>query len=131
MFGIGAQELIIILVVALVVFGPKRLPELARSLGRGLAEFRRASSDLRQTLNQEPSSDSPETKKDAAPASIAAGSDPLPESRKPDSVPQSADVADVADSADSAESAEPVGSAESKLASDGKAAEKPSGSGSG
>ena len=38
------------MVVALLVFGPKRLPELARSLGRGMAEFRRASTDLRQTL---------------------------------------------------------------------------------
>jgi TatA/E family protein of Tat protein translocase len=59
MFGIGAQELILILVVALLVFGPKRLPELARSLGKGLAEFRRASSDLRQSLNQEPETPAP------------------------------------------------------------------------
>jgi len=51
MFGIGFQELLIILVVALLVFGPKRLPELARSLGRGVAEFRRASSELRQHLD--------------------------------------------------------------------------------
>jgi TatA/E family protein of Tat protein translocase len=50
-FGIGIQELGLILVVALLVFGPKRMPELARTLGRGLGEFRRASSDLRQSLS--------------------------------------------------------------------------------
>lgn len=50
MFGIGPLELVVILVVALLVFGPKRVPELARTLGRGLAEFRRASNDLRKTL---------------------------------------------------------------------------------
>ena len=50
MFGIGFQEVGIILVVALLVFGPKRLPELARTLGKGLAEFRRASSDLRESI---------------------------------------------------------------------------------
>jgi TatA/E family protein of Tat protein translocase len=43
-------ELLVILVVALLVLGPKRLPEVARSLGRGMAEFRRASNELRQTL---------------------------------------------------------------------------------
>ncbi len=59
MFGIGAQELILILVVALLVFGPKRLPELARSLGPGRAEFRRASNDLRQGLSQEPETPAP------------------------------------------------------------------------
>ena len=59
MFGIGAQELIVILVIALLVFGPSKLPELARSLGKGLAEFRRASSDLRQTLSAEPAPDKP------------------------------------------------------------------------
>ena len=50
MFGLGFTEILVILVVALLVFGPDRLPELARSLGRGLAEFRRASSDLRRSV---------------------------------------------------------------------------------
>ena len=47
-FGIGMTELMVILVIGLLVLGPKRLPELARSLGRGLAEFRRASTDMRR-----------------------------------------------------------------------------------
>ncbi len=51
MFGIGATELIVILVVALLVIGPKKLPELARSLGRGLAEFRRATSDVTEEID--------------------------------------------------------------------------------
>ena len=51
MFGIGGWEMLLIGVVALLVFGPKRLPELARSMGRGLAEFRRASSDLRRSMD--------------------------------------------------------------------------------
>ena len=53
MFGIGGTELLLIMVVALLVFGPKRLPELARTMGRGLAEFRRASSDLRRSIDLE------------------------------------------------------------------------------
>ena len=49
---IGVPELIIIFVVALLVFGPRKLPELGRSLGKGLAEFRRASNELRSTLEE-------------------------------------------------------------------------------
>jgi sec-independent protein translocase protein TatA len=48
MFGIGMTELIVIFVIGLVVLGPKRLPELARSLGKSLAEFRRASNEMRR-----------------------------------------------------------------------------------
>ncbi len=54
MFGIGMTELLVIMAVALVVFGPKRLPELARSMGKALGEFRQASTDLRQTLSETP-----------------------------------------------------------------------------
>jgi TatA/E family protein of Tat protein translocase len=50
---IGVPELIIIFVVALIVFGPRKLPELGKSLGKGLAEFRRASNELRSTIEEE------------------------------------------------------------------------------
>jgi sec-independent protein translocase protein TatA len=50
---IGFPELAIILVVALIVFGPRKLPELGRSLGKSLAEFKRASNELKSTLEEE------------------------------------------------------------------------------
>ncbi|HSF19173.1 MAG TPA: Sec-independent protein translocase protein TatB [Vicinamibacteria bacterium] len=50
---IGMQELIIIFVVALLVFGPRKLPQLGKSLGRSIAEFKRASNELRSTLEEE------------------------------------------------------------------------------
>ncbi|HXE81281.1 MAG TPA: twin-arginine translocase TatA/TatE family subunit [Vicinamibacterales bacterium] len=54
MFGpIGMQELVIIFVIALLVFGPRKLPELGRSLGRSINEFKRASNELRSTLEDE------------------------------------------------------------------------------
>jgi TatA/E family protein of Tat protein translocase len=54
MFGpIGMPELIIIMVVALIIFGPRKLPELGRSLGRSLNEFKRASNELKHTLDEE------------------------------------------------------------------------------
>ncbi|HIC57142.1 MAG TPA: TatA/E family twin arginine-targeting protein translocase [Acidobacteria bacterium] len=50
---VGVPEMIIILVIALIVFGPRKLPELGRSLGKSLGEFKRASNDLRNTLDEE------------------------------------------------------------------------------
>src|SRR5258705_5240704 len=51
MFGIGGPELLLILAVALIVLGPKKLPEIARALGKGLAEFRRATDELKEELS--------------------------------------------------------------------------------
>ena len=60
MFGpLGFPELIFILVLALLIFGPKRLPEIGRTIGRGMSEFRKASNDLKRTINTELALDEP------------------------------------------------------------------------
>ncbi len=54
MFGpVGFNEILLILVVALIIFGPKRLPQIGRTVGRALGEFRRATSDLKRTMQSE------------------------------------------------------------------------------
>jgi sec-independent protein translocase protein TatB len=53
MFGIGSTELIVILIVALIVIGPAKLPEMAKSLGKALGEFRRVSTDVKRTIEME------------------------------------------------------------------------------
>ncbi len=53
MWNLGFPEIVIIFIVALVIFGPRKLPELGRSLGRGLSEFKRASNELKRTWEDE------------------------------------------------------------------------------
>ena len=66
--SLGTMELVVIGVVALIVFGPRKLPELGRSLGKSLQEFRRASNELKHTLEEEMSLEERETARAKAPA---------------------------------------------------------------
>jgi TatA/E family protein of Tat protein translocase len=58
MFGtLGGPELLLILVIALIVFGPRKLPEIGKSMGKMMAEFRRASNDFKRTIEEEVEAD--------------------------------------------------------------------------
>lgn len=72
MFGIGMPELLLILGLALIVLGPKKLPELARALGKGLSEFRRATDELKDEFRQ-----MERDVEDSPPATTAAKDDPI------------------------------------------------------
>ena len=83
---LGFPELIIIFVVALIVFGPRKLPELGRSLGKGLSEFKRASNELRHTLDDEIRDEERRTPPPAIPASTLPESPAAPEKIAPPDV---------------------------------------------
>jgi len=82
MFGIGFQEMLIILVVVLIFFGPKRLPDLAKSLGKGIAEFKKASEEVRKgiedAVKEESTEAAPKPPEDLSAYGKAPGSGPTP-----------------------------------------------------
>jgi sec-independent protein translocase protein TatA len=95
---IGLPELVIIFVVALIIFGPRKLPELGRSLGKSIQEFKRASNELRSTLDEEIRL---EDRRGAVAAAGAAGAAPAPPdlgaaATEPDANPPSAPADTVA-----------------------------------
>ena len=63
MFNLGFPELMVIFTLALLIFGPRKLPELGKSLGRGLSEFKRATNDLKRTWEEEVKSEGEELEK--------------------------------------------------------------------
>jgi len=87
MFGIGMPELLLILGLALIVLGPKKLPELARALGKGLAEFRRATDELKDEFRQ-----MERDTEDTAPSATPKDEPPLekPPETKPENPPATA-----------------------------------------
>ncbi len=80
MGSIGMPELVIIFVIALIIFGPRKLPELGKSLGRSINEFKRASNELKTTLEDEI-----RVEEQKAPAQRAATPSPVPTPSVPDS----------------------------------------------
>jgi TatA/E family protein of Tat protein translocase len=105
MFGtLGGQEIIFILVIALIVFGPRKLPEIGKSIGRMMAEFRKASNDFRRTLEDEVEADKARTVEPVTPAPAENPADPTPStaasSEYADSIPAPAAAETEPDAAD-------------------------------
>ena len=117
--SLGATELLFILAIALIFFGPRKLPQLARSMGKGLAEFRKASDDFKRTWEREVALETEQTTitpeqlstDEPAAADTSIASDPLLEPANPDwAVPRddSPYVADTTADASAESTPEPV-----------------------
>ena len=88
MFGsLSFNEILFIMVLALLIFGPKRLPQIGRTVGKALGEFRRATSDLKRSMEVEMSAAEEPQAAAPTPASVVAGTEPRRESQNETTVP--------------------------------------------
>ena len=85
--SIGMPELIIIFVIALIIFGPRKLPELGRSLGKSIAEFKKASNELKSTLEEEIRLEEQRSTLEASKAAAAAPAAPVAVPHAEEAVP--------------------------------------------
>jgi sec-independent protein translocase protein TatB len=94
MFGIGLPELILIMAVALVVVGPEKLPELARALGKGIVELKKAASSLKESFEEEEYADGHRKNTDQQPNKLLEAYSNLPKDAMPEhpEAPQSQDA---------------------------------------
>jgi TatA/E family protein of Tat protein translocase len=126
MFGIGFQEMLIILVVVLIFFGPKRLPDLAKSLGKGIAEFKKASDEVRKGIEDAVKEESvpvdPNPPEDLSAYGKAPGNDEAPSvPAKPEPAPSTEVPAPVSGTPPGNAPVEPASSTGAPAAADGDA----------
>jgi len=115
MFGIGTTELLVILLVALVVLGPKKLPQIARSLGKALGEFKRVSTDVKQKIDLEVENLEREEKTQKAKSEL------LPEDYAAEAAASAAAETSVADAATGGTAAAPAADADAPDAAEAEA----------
>ena len=126
MFGIGSTELLVILVVALIVLGPKSLANVSRTLGKVMGEFRRVSTDFQRTLNAEAEEEEQKNrKKEAAKAAREARAEAEAAQAKPQAATQTAEQAETR--ADDQAAATPADAPASEALLDTTAVQAPSG----
>ena len=102
MFGIGFPELLLVMALALVVIGPKRLPDIARALGRGFSEFKRATDELKTTFQEEIRTDDIKQQL-IKEGKIIASNNPYTSGTEPETAAKEAESADAVDATDESE----------------------------